>query len=211
MEESEHTLRDGSRIMMRPVRPEDKDAIAAGFARLSPESRYRRFFAPLSRLSEADLRYLTEVDHHDHEAILAFDPQRDEPVGVARYVRSDDPTAAEVAVTVVDDWHGRGVATTLLEQLVIRAREEGIERFLALILAENEAAIDLFRHLARGDPEPRQSASGNLELVIELPEGDEISGTPLARALRSAAGGKVTMNPWRLLKRRIREDSEPGV
>lgn len=202
-------IRDGSELLMRPITPADKGALAAGFARLSPESRYRRFFAPLSRLSETDLRYLTEVDHSDHEAILAFEPGSGTPVGVARYVRSDDPRAAEVAVTVVDDWQGRGVATALLEQLLLRAREEGISRFLALVLSENDAAIELFQHLSDGDAEPRPSASGHVELVIELPEGTEVSGTPLGRALRSAAGGNVVMNPWRLLKQRVREVREP--
>ena len=64
--------------------PDDKDAIAAGFERLSPESRYRRFFAPLQRLTARDLEYLTEVDHHDHEAVIGFDAATGDPVGVAR-------------------------------------------------------------------------------------------------------------------------------
>jgi hypothetical protein len=65
---SRRELRDGSIIELREIRPEDKAALVAGFDRLSPESRYRRFFTPLERLTETDLAYLTEVDHHDHEA-----------------------------------------------------------------------------------------------------------------------------------------------
>jgi hypothetical protein len=118
---------------------------------------------------------------------------------------------AEVAVTVADDWHGRGVATALLEQLIGRAREEGIERFLALILEDNEAAVQLFQQLSVGDPKPKRSASGHLELVIELPEGDKVSGTLLGRALRVTAREGLVVNPWRLLKHRVHETAEHAV
>ncbi len=200
-EGAEVEIRDGTELLLRPIEPSDKQALADGFERLSPESRYRRFFAPVSRLSSTDLRYLTEIDHRDHEAILAVVPGSGEAVGVARYVRGDDPTVAEVAVTVLDDWQGRGVATALLDRLVARARENGIERFLALVLADNAEAIELFSQLSVGDPAPRRSDSGYLELEIELPEGASTPDAPLRRALRAAAGGGVEINPLRVLKR----------
>ena len=78
-------LRDGAELDIRQVRPDDKRLIAEGIERLSPESRYRRFFRPLDRLSERDLAYLTEIDHTDHEALAAIDPEAGELVGVARY------------------------------------------------------------------------------------------------------------------------------
>jgi RimJ/RimL family protein N-acetyltransferase len=201
---------DGTRLSVRPIEPDDKAALTAAFARLSAESRYRRFFAPRQRLNETDLRYLTEVDHSDHEALVAFLPSTGEAIGVARYVRSEDRTVAEVAVTVADDWHHKGVATALIELLVVRAREEGIERFLALVLSENEAAVELFKALAVGDAEPKRGESGHLELVIDLPEGDSISGTDLGSALRSAASDAVEINPWRLLLRQIQATAERG-
>jgi GNAT superfamily N-acetyltransferase len=198
------TLRDGSRLVIRPIRPEDKGAIADGFERMSPESRYRRFFAPLQRLSAHDLAYLTEVDHRDHEALIGFDATTGEPVGVARFIRSDQPTEAEVAVTVVDDWQGRGAATALLERLVVRARDEGITHFLALVLTENREAIELFDNVASGDSARRRSASGHLELVIELPEpGTPTGESRLGRALRAAARGALHANPWYLIRERI--------
>jgi GNAT superfamily N-acetyltransferase len=198
------TLRDGSELAIRPVRPDDKDAIAAGFERLSPESRYRRFFAPLQRLTARDLEYLTEVDHHDHEAVIGFDAATGDPVGVARYIRSDVPAEAEVAVTVVDDWQGRGAATALLDRLVVRARDEGITHFLALVLTENEDAIELFDHLAPSGSEHRRSASGHLELVIDLPgPGVSTAESRLGRALRAAARGVLHANPWYLIRERI--------
>lgn len=211
MEEHEVEIRHGGTIVVRPIAPIDKQALQDGFARLSDESRYRRFFAPLRRLSTTDLRYLTEVDHHNHEALIAFDPATAETVGVARFVRGEDPTVAEVAVTVSDDWQQRGVATALLEQLIGRARKEGIERFLALVLEENDAAVQLFQQLSVGDPEPRRSASGYLELLIELPEQDEVSGTLLGRALRAAAREGLVINPWRVLKHRVFETAEHAI
>jgi GNAT superfamily N-acetyltransferase len=203
---SEVELADGSRIFLREVRPGDRGAIRAGFERLSPESRYRRFFAPMSRLSQADLTYLTEVDHHDHEAVLAFDGDGG-PVGVARYVRVDPPTEAEVAVAVVDDWQGRGAGTALVERLVERARANGIERFVATVLAENEDALELFRSLSPADPSPRAGEPGQRVLVIDLPTGS-VKGTLLGRALRAAASGRVVIHPWRLIKRRLQSIGE---
>lgn len=198
---TEYELRDGSVIALREVRADDKDAIAAGFERLSPESRYRRFFTAMNRLSDSDLRYLTEVDHHDHEAVLAIAPDGG-PVGVARYVRVDPGQEAEVAVAVVDDWQGKGAGTALLERLVQRARENGIERFTATVLQENEDALELFRHVSPSDPEPRRTGPGQVELLIELPR-DGVRGTLLGRALYHAAIGRIEINPWRLIKQRL--------
>ncbi len=198
--------RDGTELLMRPIEPGDKEALATGFAALTAESRYRRFFAPIKRLSRLDLRYLTEVDHHNHEAIIAFAPETGETVGVARFVRSTEPTVAEVAVTVVDGWQGRGVATAMLEQLVARALEEGIDAFVAIVLEENDAALELFEGLAANDPLPRRR-DGNLELLIELPREPAVRGTMLGRALQAAARG-VPMNPWSLLKHRVQATAE---
>ena len=116
------TLRDGTEVDIRAIEPGDKALLAEAFSRLSPESRYRRFFRPLKELRDSDLRYLTEIDHADHEALVAIAADGS-LVGVARYVRSEEERElAEVAVTIVDDWHGRGVATELLRALVDRAR-----------------------------------------------------------------------------------------
>lgn len=198
------TLRDGSAVEIRPIGADDKRLLADAFARLSPESRYRRFFRPLKELRASDLRYLTEVDHSDHEALVAIAGDGS-LVGVARYVRSaEEPELAEVAVTIVDDWHGRGVATELLRALVERARAEGIERFVALVLGENRDALDLFKSLSENEVRPRRR-EGYLELLIELPEG-KVSGSALGRALRSAAAGTVEFNPVRLLKRALTDN-----
>ena len=201
--ESKHVVvADGLELLLRPLRPDDKRRLAQAFEQLSPQTRYRRFFAPMESLSDQDLRYLTEVDHHDHEAIAAVNPENGMIIGVARFVRSDDPTEAEVAVVVGDPWHGHGVATALLQQLVERARTEGIKHFVALVLSDNTDALELFRHLAPGGSHTRRSASGHTELVMALPDPERIGDSTLGRALRAAAGG-LRINPWPRLRERI--------
>jgi GNAT superfamily N-acetyltransferase len=201
--------RDGTELLIRQVRPDDKRLIAEGMERLSPESRYRRFFRPLDRLSERDLVYLTEIDHTDHEALAAIDPESGDLVGVARYVRGAEPELAEVSVAVGDPWQRRGVATALLERLVERAREAGITHFVALVLDENVEAIRLFEHRVPGHARPRRSASGHLELLIESPEPGRLRDSTLARVLRVVARGALTVNPYRVTRdaiRRVRGD-----
>jgi len=141
-------LRDGSTVLIRPVRSTDAPLLADGFARLGPQSRQMRFLGAKTALSAAELRYLTEVDHHDHEAISALSATDGRGVGIARYVRdADDPQAAEIAVTIIDDWQGRGLGTELLSRLSDRARQAGIDRFTALVAAENVAVAGLARKL----------------------------------------------------------------
>jgi RimJ/RimL family protein N-acetyltransferase len=180
----ETQLRDGATITIRPIEPEDKASIVHGFEQLSPESRYRRFFSPLQRLGERDLAYLTQVDHHDHEALIARSDSG-EPIGVARYVRGAHAHKAEVAVAVIDAWHGRGVATALLDRLADRAREEGVNCFTATILAENRDALDVMSHL--GATHTVGPPSTTIELEIELPRRG--LGKRLRHALRTAGAG----------------------
>jgi RimJ/RimL family protein N-acetyltransferase len=140
-------LRDGSRVLIRPVQSADAPLLADGFARLSATSRWMRFLTPKKELSPAELRFLTDLDHHDHEALGALDHRDGRGVGVARYVRqADDPWGADVAVTIVDEWQGRGLGTELLARLSDRAREENIQRFTALVAAENVAVAGLLRN-----------------------------------------------------------------
>jgi RimJ/RimL family protein N-acetyltransferase len=140
-------LRDGSAVLIRPVRRTDSPLLAEGFARLSERSRWTRFLGRKNMLTEADLSYFTDIDHHDHEALGALDHVRGGGVGIARYVRDrEDRHAAEIAVTIVDDWQGRGLATELLAQLSDRACQEGIRRFTAVVAADNAAANGLLRN-----------------------------------------------------------------
>jgi RimJ/RimL family protein N-acetyltransferase len=140
-------LRDGSQVLIRQVQSADAPLLADGFARLSATSRWMRFLTPKKELSPAELSYFTDLDHHDHEALGALDHRDGRGVGVARYVRqADDPWGADVAVTIVDEWQGRGLGTELLARLSERAREENIRRFTALVAAENVAVAGLLRN-----------------------------------------------------------------
>jgi GNAT superfamily N-acetyltransferase len=132
-------LADGTPVLVRPIRPDDKALLASGFERLSAESRYRRFMAPVTELSDELLARLTEIDYVDHFAWLALRADRPgEGMGVARYVRLvEEPTVAEAAITVLDDYQGRGLGTLLLALLAVAARAAGIERFRAYVLEEN--------------------------------------------------------------------------
>src|SRR3954454_4072801 len=177
-------LRDGQEILIRPIRPDDREELADGMRRLSPESRYRRFFTPTSELSTAELSYLTELDHHDHEALVALEPDSGHGIGVARFVRSaDDSELAEVAVAVADSWHNRGVATALLDRLTQRAREEGVRRFSAEVLADNRPMLELIDEL--GEVTLRHLDHGAVEVDIQLPP--EGIGAALRESLRAAA------------------------
>ena len=184
-------LRNGSAVLIRPIQSADKRRLREGFERLSDESRRRRFLVPMPRLSPSLVRYLTEVDHHDHEALVALGAEHAEPVGVARYVRAPDKAdAAEVAVAVVDDWHGQGVAGELLRRLAQRAREEGIARFTATCLAQNREVLDLFEGV--GAARLVSSESGLVEAEIELPAADERG---LLDLLRAAATRHLVFRP----------------
>ena len=162
------TLRDGSRVRIRQGHESDRQMLLHGFERLSNESRYRRFLAPMPELSEATVRYLTEIDHHNHEAIIAVDDASGEGIGVARYVRNEQrPDVAEVAVTVIDDWQRRGLGGLLLEVIGERARAEGITRFTALMLAMNERMLKLFRRAGSVRIVDREAGTVEIEMPIQ--------------------------------------------
>jgi RimJ/RimL family protein N-acetyltransferase len=163
-----HELADGRRVELRPIRPEDAPALSAAFDRLGAESRYRRFLVPQASLSERELRYLTDVDHRTHEAIVAVDPETGDGVGVARYVADPHaPDTAEMAVTVVDAWQGRGLGAALVQALVDRARANGIRRFAASVLATNTSMLALLDDAGEVQLLRRDGAVS--EYAIELP------------------------------------------
>lgn len=187
----EVTLRSGDRVRVRPIRATDKQRLTDAFERMRPESRYRRFFSLVPRLGPRELRFLTEVDHHDHEALVALDPRTNEALGVARFVGSgDDPVVAEVAVAVVDAWQGRGLGTALLHELAGRARAEGIERFSASVLALNDVMLHVLRAL--GDVHVTHRGQGVVNLVMDLP--DEGIPQPLTHTVRAANRKQLQLN-----------------
>lgn len=144
-------LRCGSAVLVRPVQPSDGELLLDGFARLSLRSRFTRFLAAKQQLTPAEVRFFTDVDHYDHEALGVLDPRTGCGIGIARFIRSrTDATQAEVAITVVDAWQRCGVGTALLTRLAARARRVGIFSFTAVVSADNDAMIGLLRNGHRG-------------------------------------------------------------
>lgn len=141
-------LKDGSFVLVRPVQTTDVPLMIDGFARLSPDGRRMRFLIGKNTLSTGELRYFTDMDHRDHEALGALDAGTGRGVGVARYIRDpDDIYCAEVAITVVDEWQRRGLGSELMARLVQCARNVGIGRFTALVAADNVAVLALLRRM----------------------------------------------------------------
>jgi protein lysine acetyltransferase len=185
------TTRDGTRIRIRPLVPEDREILRQGYDELSEESRYRRFMG-LKKLSEADLDYLTQIDYHDHFAWIAFahDDHPEHAIGVARYVRSkDNPEEAEAAVTVLDAYQNRGIGTLLLEALAAVALENSITRFIGYLLVENKPMHDVLRHLGA---RLAVDSPGVERMEVDLPKRlGELKLTPLYRVLRAVARGEA--------------------
>ena len=185
LEEFRTTLLDGTAVLVRPVRPEDRQIIKDGFARLSPESRYLRFMSPVSSLSEAQLDYLTKLDFVDHVAWLAVRADRpEEALGVARFVRTkDDAAVAEAAVAVADEYQGKGLGTLLLALLATVARAAGVTTFRAYVLQHNARMRSLLDQLGA---RTTLDSPGILRMDVHLdPNG--LPDSPPARVLRVAA------------------------
>jgi len=198
-------LSDGQRVQLRPVRPSDKQLLIDGFERLSPESRYARFMAPKTKLTERELRYLTEVDGIDHFAIAAIRPHlmsKDEGVGSARFVRlTDQPDTVEAAVTVLDDFQGRGLGSILLQRLIEAAWERDVRWFRTELLAENTASRHMIESLS---PHVKFSSSGDgaIGATIPVPEPDRtptepgfFDATPIHKLLSYVARAAVSVRP----------------
>lgn len=190
-------LRDGSRILVRRLHHADRRLLLDGFERLGPDSRHKRFLAPMPKLSEKAIDHLLDVDHHDHEALAAIDAATGDGIGVARFVRLPGrPDTAEAAVTVIDEWQVRGVGTILLDLLADRAREEGLVRFTSLVLAGNRELLELLESLGPARVVDRQF--GTVEIESELPRkgaGRHLHGVLRASARRWQRAGRPAAPP----------------
>jgi RimJ/RimL family protein N-acetyltransferase len=193
------TLRSGDIVRIRPVRPEDAPALARAYANLGEQSRYRRFFTAMPALPEATLKAAVEVDHTDHEALVAVPLRSAEIVGECRFIRSpDQPDTAEVGVTVVDTWQGRGLGSALLARLSERALQSGIEYFTAEVLAENRIMLALLPSLGHVETKSRGPV---VTTRVELAEPARQPGPDFLALLTAAARGDIMSLP--LLLRRL--------
>lgn len=159
-------LADGTVLVLRPLRPDDRDGLLELFHRLSAESRWRRFLSPKPNLSPRELDYLINVDHVAHEAFAAVDERDGSLAGVARYVRHNGTeTAAELAVAVADELQHQGIGSALSVRVVERARANDLRLLTATTLWNNQPARALLRRLGF---HARRSQGREIELELEL-------------------------------------------
>ncbi|HSK57699.1 MAG TPA: GNAT family N-acetyltransferase [Actinomycetospora sp.] len=198
-------LRTGDRVLVRSLRPDDEAGLGAMFDDLSNSSRYQRFLAGKPSVSARALRRLVDVDHRDHVALVAVAPDGEDGgdsdggakvIGEARWVRDEgDPTLAEMAITVADDWQQRGLGTALADDLARRAVEEGVDRFAAEVLTDNDGIRRLVEHV--GDVDRAEQGDGTA--ILHVPTGGHDGATTddgtVTALLRSAARGDFLVVP----------------
>ena len=197
-------LSDGSRAKLRLIQPSDKALMQEGFDRLSPQSRHDRFMGHKSELTEHELRYYTEVDGIDHFAMCALQTRlvsRDIGLGTGRFVRlADSPNTAEPAVTILDEYQGKGLGTILLERLLGAAWEREIRWFHFELLADNLAMKRLIQTVSHEEVKFTNDGGGCVVAVFPIPEPERMSiepgllkRSPLFRAFAQIARSDVRM------------------
>jgi acyl-CoA synthetase (NDP forming)/RimJ/RimL family protein N-acetyltransferase len=164
--EADVVAADGGTVHLRPIRPSDAEALVAFHAGLSQRTRYLRYFSAYPRIPERDLHRFTHVDHHDRVALVA--ELGGEIIAVGRYERHAGTDQAEVAFVVADRHQGRGIGSVLLEHLAAAAREIGVRRFEAVVLAENVGMIRVF--LDAGYETTRHVEYGEVTLEFDVDE-----------------------------------------
>jgi ribosomal protein S18 acetylase RimI-like enzyme len=163
-------LRDGTKVHLRPILPEDEPLLHEAVAAMSERTVYFRFFSPIKRMSDALAHRLAVVDYNDRFAIVATTHRpsaKERIVGVARYDRARGTDVAEVAVAVIDEFQRRGLGSTLLAELARVARAHGIRTFSLIVLPENREMLDLLRKM--GWIHQAKLAGGVYEISFELP------------------------------------------
>ena len=146
-------LRDGGKIHIRLIHPDDKQRLVDGFHHLSQQSIYFRFLGSKKELTERDLVYFTEIDYDKHIALVATIPKNgdEEIIAVGRYIQteqSDSIPSAEVALAIVDNHQNRGIGSLLFEKLMQVARTQGLTQFEAYVFHDNMRMLEIFKHHA---------------------------------------------------------------
>jgi RimJ/RimL family protein N-acetyltransferase len=146
---SSERLKDGTKVLIRAIRPDDKDGFARAFEHLSDTTIYRRFFAQKKQITEKELKIATEIDFVRVVALVTEIEKNGERslIGACRYVaidENDPPRRAEVAFTVFDAWQGKGLGKLLFKHLVDIGKSMGIGRFEAVVLSENVGMRKIF-------------------------------------------------------------------
>lgn len=161
-------LRDGRKVVLRPVRPEDATGLMHLHSRLSSDTQYLRFFGPKPYLAREEAEYLARVDFTRRFAIVGAVTEDDDEriVAVGRFDIVEEGVA-EPAIVVRDDYQGSGLGTAILERMLEVARGRGVERFAAEVLAENERMLQLLRQAGLDVGDPRDGV-----VRVTAPVGD---------------------------------------
>jgi acyl-CoA synthetase (NDP forming)/RimJ/RimL family protein N-acetyltransferase len=166
--EADVVVADGGTVHLRPITPDDADALVAFHGQLSARTRYLRYFSAYPTIPQRDLIRFSQVDHHDRVALAAW--LGNELIAVGRFERLEDGDTAEVAFVVADAHQGRGIGSVLLEHLAEAARELGLKRFEALVLAENAQMMRVF--LDAGFQPTRQIDGSEVTLEFDIAATD---------------------------------------
>lgn len=156
----EHQLSDGTRLTIRPIRPEDASLEREFVDGLSDRSRYLRFMYAMKNITPQMVSRFTQIDYDREMALIAVvdSDGRERQIAVARYVTNPDGRSSEFAIVVADDWHNRGIATELLRRLIDIARDRRLETVDGVVLRENKGMLTLAKELgfeqrpSRDDP-----------------------------------------------------------
>lgn len=165
------TLRDGTPILIRAVRPDDRGRLAAAFRNLDRDSIYTRFFSYKRELSDAELGQIDSLDFERHVMLVVTTPSDGDEIVIAcaSYIaqeREGPPVSAEVAFTVEEDYQGQGLASRMLAHLARIARDHGIARFEACVLPGNKAMLAVFARC--GLPMDKRREEGEVRLTLDL-------------------------------------------
>lgn len=198
------TLRDGTEVVLRLLRPEDRELLRRGFENWSHESRYTRFLSPKEKLTDEELDYLCTIDQETHFALGAL--CNDVGVGIARFIRlppiDDEPVTAEAAIAIADELHNKGLGRLLFLRLCAAAAERGIQRFRCEVLASNQSVRAMIKRIA---PDHTTHVSAGVvtidfNLPGTTPTAEEPPDSPLYRFFRAAAQGAIE---WTSAVRRL--------
>jgi GNAT superfamily N-acetyltransferase len=198
------TLRDGTPVLLRLVNADDQELLRREFARWSQDSRYSRFHAAKTKLSDDELHYLTDVDQETHFAIGAIregGDGRGEPVGlgIARFIRlpsePGEPVTAEAAISVADGAQGDGLGRLLFLRLAAAAAERGIEHFRCEVLGSNPTMKALIDAVAPVHTTEVESGVLSIDFAVPAVAPDLAPSEPpeggLYRLFRAVAEGAV--------------------
>ena len=167
-------LKDGTEVIFRAVRPDDKELIKEAFRNLEPETIYTRYFYHKTYLSDADLKWATELDFVNDVAIVVtiFQDETEVVIGGSRYSllrgQPGSPQRAEIAFTVEEDYQGLGMGKLLLKHMTSIARGQNLTGFEAEVLSQNGAMITVFEK--SGLQVRKRHEGGSIHVTMDFPE-----------------------------------------